>query len=47
MTYISNLLMSVTLEADVKTSDLLLAAQRGRRGHTDCLTTYTQCEIIL
>lgn len=46
MTYLSNLIMSLLVE-NAKTSDILLAAQHGRRGEVDCLKTYSKCEMKL
>lgn len=46
MTYLSNLVMSILVE-NAKTSDILLAAQYGRRGEVDCLKAYSKCEMKL
>ena len=48
MTYISNLIMSLMVDnQDAKTSSLLLAAQKGRKGQVDCIQTYSKCNIEL
>ena len=46
MTYLSNLIMSVMVE-DSSPSDLLKAAQNGRKGKVDCLQTYAKCKTKL
>jgi hypothetical protein len=46
MTYLSNLVMSIMVE-NTKTSEMLLAAQHGRKGQVDCLKTYSKCQMKL
>ena len=46
MTYLSNLVMSIMVE-DAKISQILLAAQHGRKGEVDCLKTYSKCKMKL
>ena len=47
MTYLSNLIISIIADVDAKPSEILLAAQRGRKGNVDCLQIYPQCKLKL
>ena len=38
--------MSIMVE-NTKTSEMLLAAQHGRKGQVDCLKTYSKCQMKL
>ena len=38
--------MSIMVE-NTKTSEMLLAAQHGRKGQVDCLKTYPKCQMKL
>lgn len=46
MTYLSNLIFSMFAE-NAKISEILLAAQKGRKGELDCLQLYSQCNMKL
>ena len=46
MTYLSNLIISI-IANDAKPSEILLAAQRGRKGKVNCLQFYPQCKLKL
>ena len=47
MTYLSNLIISIIADVYAKPSEILLAAQRGRKGNVDCLQIYPQCKLKL
>ena len=47
MTYLSNLIISIFANDNAKPSEILLAAQRGRKGEVDCLETYSKCKLKL
>ena len=47
MTYLSNLIISIFANDNAKPSEILLAAQRGRKGEVNCLETYSKCKLKL
>ena len=46
MTYISNIIMSLTIE-ESKMSEILQAARNGRKGEINCIKKYPNCSIRL